>query len=222
VHASRDREDIKATFCHDVTLPVFWSEEKMTEPRLDMIRERFSKVAFSPDQENKFPVGASSAKVLGYDPGEIDDLATSVTESFCGVGNPLSLGELAAGETVLDLGSGAGLDSILASRRVGPSGRVLGIDMTQEMIDKAKANVHSLGLANVDFQFGDIEALPFDDSDVHVVITNGVFNLCLSKAEVLSEVFRVLRPGGRIQMADILLHDDVTPEELATKGTWSD
>ncbi len=186
----------------------------------DKIRERFAKVALS--QENKFPVGPESAKKLGYDEGEIDDLPTSVTESFCGVGNPLSLGEPAAGQIVLDLGSGAGLDSILAARRVGRSGKVIGVDMTQEMIDKARQNVHVLGMTNVEFRLGNIEALPLEDASVDVVMTNGVFNLCPDKPEVLVEVFRVLRPGGRFQMADILLHDDVTPEEVATKGSWSD
>ena len=194
----------------------------MTEPRIQMIRESFSKLAFDPEQERIFPVGPISAKALGYEPREIDELPTSVTESFCGVGTPLSLGDLAAGTTVLDLGSGAGLDSILAAHRVGPSGRVIGVDMTEEMVDKAKENIQFLGLENVEFHFGNIEALPFDESSVDVVITNGVFNLCVSKSEVLCEVFRVLRPAGRIQMADILLHEDVTPEELSTKGTWSD
>ncbi len=188
----------------------------------DIVRERFAKVARSPDQESKFPVGPESAKKLGYDEGEIDDLPASVTESFCGVGNPLSLGEPAAGQIVLDLGSGAGLDSILAARRVGRSGKVIGVDMTQEMIDKARQNVHVLGMTNVEFRLGNIEALPLEDASVDVVMTNGVFNLCPDKPEVLVEVFRVLRPGGRFQMADILLHDDVTPEEVATKGSWSD
>lgn len=185
-----------------------------------LIRERFAKVALS--QENRFPVGPENAKTLGYDPDEIENLATSVTESFCGVGNPFGLGELAPGQNVLDLGSGAGLDSILAARKVGPSGKVIGVDMTPEMIDKAKQNVDALWLENTEFRLGDIEALPLEDTSVDVVITNGVFNLCTDKPKVLAEVFRVLRPGGRIQMADILLHDDVTPEEVATKGSWSD
>ena len=186
------------------------------------VHERFANVAQSPEREHKFPVGPESAKTLGYDPREIDGLPVSLTESFCGVGNPLGLGKLQAGETVLDLGCGAGLDSILAARRVGPSGNVIGVDMTPEMIEKARRNAESVGVQNVEFRQGAIEQLTLEDASVDVVITNGVFNLCPEKPKVLAEVFRVLRPGGRLQMADILLHEDVTPEEVAKKGTWSD
>ena len=167
-------------------------------------------------------MGPESAKSLGYDSEEIDGLPASVTESFCGVGNPLGLGQLRAGQTVLDLGSGAGLDSFLAARRVGPGGKVVGVDMTDAMIAKARRNAEVLMLQNVEFIQAEIDSLPLDDESVDVATTNGVFNLCPDKPKVLAEVLRVLRPGGRLQMADILLHDDVTPEEVATKGSWSD
>lgn len=186
------------------------------------VKERFAKVALSPDQEKKFPVGPASAKKLGYDPKEIDSLPISVTESFCGVGNPLGLGELRAGQTVLELGSGPGLDSLLAARRVGPTGKVIGVDMCDEMIVKARHNAKLLGLNNIEFVNAGIEKLPLLDESVDVVISNGVFNLCLDKRRVLAEAFRVLRPGGRLQMADILLEEGVTPEEVAKKGSWSD
>jgi ubiquinone/menaquinone biosynthesis C-methylase UbiE len=159
---------------------------------------------------------------LGYDAIDVDAMPTSVMESFAGVGNPLALGELRAGDTVLDLGSGAGLDSILAARKVGPTGKVIGIDFAAEMIGKAKRNAEAVGGTNAEFRQAEAEALPEESGTVDVVISNGVFNLCLNKPKVLSEAFRVLRPGGRIQMADILLHDDVTPEEVARKGTWFD
>ena len=186
------------------------------------VEQRFAQVARSPDQEKKFPVGPASAKKLGYDPQEIDALPTSVTESFCGVGNPLGLGEVGPGQAVLDLGSGPGLDSLLAARRVGPPGKVVGVDLCPEMVEKARRNAHALGMHNVGFVQAEIEKLPLPDGSVDVVISNGVFNLCPDKLKVLAEAFRVLRPGGRLQMADILLHKDVTPEELARKGTWSD
>jgi len=186
------------------------------------VKERFAKIARSPDQETKFPVGPASAKWLGYDPHEIDALPTSVTESFCGVGNPLGLGEVRPGQTVLDLGSGPGLDSLLAARRVGPTGKVVGVDLCQEMVEKARHNAGLLDLHNVEFLHAGIEKLPLPDASVDVVISNGVFNLCPDKPRVLAEAFRVLRPDGRLQMADILLHDDVTPEEVASKGEWSD
>jgi SAM-dependent methyltransferase len=186
------------------------------------VERRFAQVARSPEQERKFPVGPASAKKLGYDPLEIDALAGSVTESFCGVGNPLSLGAILPGQTVLDLGSGPGLDSLLAARRVGPTGKVVGVDLCLEMVEKGRRNADLLGLHNVEFVQGSIEELPQPDRSVDVVISNGVFNLCPDKPGVLAEAFRVLRPGGRLQMADILLHDGVLPEEVTHKGEWSD
>ena len=184
--------------------------------------DRFRRVAIAPDQERKFPVGPESAKKLGYQPAEVDALPSAVTESFCGVGNPFSLGDPQPGQTVLDLGCGAGFDTLLAARRVGASGKVIGVDMTPEMIAKARTNASLLGVTNVAFIQGAIEALPLPDSSVDLVISNGVFNLCPDKPRVLREVFRVLKPGGRLQMADILLEPHVTPEEVATKGSWSD
>ena len=145
-----------------------------------------------------------------------------MTESFSGVGNPLGLEEVRPGQAVLDLGSGPGLDSLLAARRVGPSGKVIGVDLCPEMVEKALRNASLLGLHNVEFVNTRIENLPLPDGSVDVVISNGVFNLCPDKLKVLAEAFRVLRPGGRLQMADILLHDGVTPEEVAHKGEWSD
>lgn len=186
------------------------------------VKERFTAVAISPGQEKKFPVGPASAKKLGYDPSEIDALPSSVTESFCGVGNPLGLGEPYPGQTVLDLGSGPGMDSLLAARRVGPTGQVIGVDLCPEMVEKARHNARLLDLHNVEFVNAGIEKLPLPDGSVDVVISNGVFNLCPDKLAVLSEAFRVLRSGGRLQMADILLEEGVTPEEVARKGSWSD
>jgi SAM-dependent methyltransferase len=186
------------------------------------IKQRFVRIALSPQEEHKFPVGPDSAKRLGYDAREIDALPASVTESFAGVGNPFVLGALQAGQTVLDLGSGAGLDSILAARQVGPTGKIIGVDFAPEMLQKARRNAEAVGIANTEFRLGEADALPVEDGSVDVVISNGVFNLCLDKPKVLSEAFRVLRSGGRIQMADILLHDEVRPEDVARLGEWSD
>src|SRR5271157_6067659 len=184
--------------------------------------DRFRSVAIAPDQERKFPVGPESTKKLGYDLCEVDALPSAVTESFCGVGNPFLLGQPQPGERVLDLGCGAGFDTLLASRKVGPNGKVIGIDLTPEMVAKARTNAETLGLANVEFFQCEIEDLPLPDASVDLVISNGVFNLCPDKPRVLSEVFRVLIPGGRLHMADILLEPQVTPEEAARKGSWSD
>ncbi len=184
--------------------------------------DRFRTVATTPAGERTFPVGPESARRLGYDATEIEALPVSVTESFCGVGNPLSLGQPKLGQTVLDLGCGAGFDTLPAARRVGPQGKVIGIDMTPEMVAKARRNADRLRLSNVEFLMGQAEHLPLPDTSVDLVISNGVFNLCTDKPGVLAEVFRVLKPGGRLQLADILLHEDVTPDEVADKGEWSD
>lgn len=186
------------------------------------ISARFANVALAPEQETAFPVGPESAKSLGYEPNEIDALPASVTDSFCGVGNPFGLGQVQPGEKVLDLGSGAGMDGVLAARRVGPSGSVIGVDMTSEMVAKATHNAVAAGVVNVEFRRGTLEDLPVEDASIDVALSNGVFNLCGDKPKVLSEVFRVLRRGGRLQMADVLLHEGITPEEVAKKGSWSD
>jgi arsenite methyltransferase len=195
-------------------------------PQPDNLRtsviDRFRKVAIIPDQERKFPVGPESAKRLGYEPVEVDALPSSVTESFCGVGNPFFLGHPHPGQTVLDLGCGAGFDTLLAAQRVGRKGKVIGVDMTPEMVAKAKRNAGILGMANIQFILGEVETLPLADSSVDLVISNGVFNLCPDKPRVLSEVFWVLKPGERLQMAEILLEPHVTPEEVASRGCWSD
>jgi len=185
------------------------------------IRERYARLARSPGSEQGFPVGPKSAKALGYPANEIDELPGSATASFAGVGNPFSLGEIELGQTVLDLGCGAGMDSILAARKVGPSGKVIGVDATEEMIVKAKRNAEESNLTNVEFHHGEAEFLPAASETVDTVISNGVFNLCLDKPRVLREVFRVLRPRGRLFMADMILEDHVTPEKVQLMGSWS-
>jgi arsenite methyltransferase len=187
----------------------------------DSIKERYARLARSPGAEEGYPVGPKSAKKLGYPADEIDALPDSAAESFAGVGNPLSLGEIGPGQTVLDLGCGAGLDSILAARKVGPSGKVIGVDATEEMIAKAKRNANGLNLTNVEFHLGDVESLPVADETVDTVISNGVFNLCLDKPRVLREAYRVLRAGGRFFMADMILEEHVTPEKVRLIGSWS-
>jgi SAM-dependent methyltransferase len=192
----------------------------MTDP--DAIRAAVSSSPRLPALQTRrgFPVGPTS--VSGLRPQEIDALPPSVTESFCGVGYPLGLGEVLPGQSVLDLGSGPGMDTLLAARRVGPTGKVVGVDLCPEMVEKARRNALLLGLYNVEFVEAGVEKLPLADGFVDLVISNGVLNLCPDKPAVLAEAFRVLRPGGRLQMADILLHDDVTPDQVARLGEWSD
>ena len=166
---------------------------------------RFRRVATIPGQEQRFPVGPGSARRLGYEASQVDSLPASLTESFCGVGNPFSLGEPEPGQAVLDLGCGAGFDTLLSARRVGPAGQAVGVDMTPEMVAKARITAEALGITNVEFLLGRIELLPLPDASIDLAISNGVLNLCPDKPGVLSEVSRVLKPGGRLQMADILL-----------------
>lgn len=159
------------------------------------------------------------AKALGY---EVDEMPNSVTESFAGCGNPATLAGLKEGETVLDLGSGAGLDLFVASKKVGETGRVIGIDMTPEMVEKARRNAKDLNITNVESRLGDIEELPLDDESVDVVMSNCVINLAPNKTKVFQEAYRVLRPSGRIMVSDVMLSkplpQEVSDEVLAYTG----
>jgi len=155
------------------------------------------------------------AEHYGY---SIEGLPESVFESFAGCGNPVALASLSEGEVVLDLGSGAGLDMFVAAKKVGESGRVIGVDMTDDMLQKARKNAEKLGVTNVEFRKGDIEELPVDDDSIDVIISNCVINLAPNKDKVFSEAFRVLRPGGRMMISDIVL-DAPLPEEVSDEVT---
>jgi arsenite methyltransferase len=185
------------------------------------VRDKYRKVAADPTAQFHFQTGRPLAALLGYDPKVVDALPDRAVESFAGVNNPFSLRRLRRGEQVIDVGSGAGFDSFVAASQVGADGRVIGIDMTPEMVAKANATAVHLGLSNVEFREGLAEALPVDDGSADVVISNGVFNLCPDKRAVFSEVYRVLRPSGVLQFADIANGRPISSEALRDVDLWT-
>ena len=185
------------------------------------VREKYREVAQDPTAGFHFHTGRAHALRLGYPPSPLDQLPEDACESFAGVGNPFFWGGPASGERVVDLGSGAGMDSFLAALWTGPSGHVIGVDMTPQMLERSRILAQQLGLANVEFREGFIEELPIEDGWADVVISNGVINLCPDKLGVYREIFRVLRPGGRLTIADICLERPVPEEALRDIDRWT-
>jgi len=169
----------------------------------EQVKSKYREVAADPTRTYHFHTGRGLARRLGYEDDAVDALPDRAVESFAGVANPFALRRLAPGERVVDIGSGAGFDSFLAAAQVGPTGRVVGVDMTPEMLEKSAATGTELGLDHVEFRAGLAESVPMEDSWADVVISNGVINLCADKHAVLSEIGRILRPGGWLQFADI-------------------
>ena len=184
------------------------------------IKKTYARVSQQPDQDFIFPTGRAWAEDLGY-PDELANVPESAVESFAGVANPWSLGRLEPGERVLDLGCGAGTDSLVAAQMVGSDGSVTGIDMTPEMLAKARLSGETMGAANVEFVQGEAEALPFPDASFDVIVSNGVIDLIPDKAAVFSELLRVLRPGGRIQIADVTIQTPVSAEGRRNIDLWT-
>ena len=184
------------------------------------IREKYAQVAASPQGLFKYPTGKAGLEALKYDPEILKTLPESILDSFCGVGNPFSLGPVDRGETVLDIGSGGGLDSLVAARMVGAGGKVVGLDLSPEMVARAYENLKQTDLTNVAFQEFSGEDLPFPDGSFDVVISNGVFNLIPAKGRMLKEACRVLKPNGRLLIADQVLSGALTKSPQERIDSW--
>jgi SAM-dependent methyltransferase len=185
------------------------------------ISEKYTEVAREPRNGFHFKTGRPLAQMLGYADIDMDRLPAGTVESFAGTGNPFSMGALRPGEVVLDIGCGAGFDTLQAAQMVGPAGRVIGVDMTEAMREKTLAGARQLHLANVDVRDGFREDLPVEDCSIDVVISNGVINLTPDKEGLLREIFRVLKPGGRIQIGDIVVHKEVPQDAKDDIDLWS-
>ena len=185
------------------------------------VRGKYREVAVDPGASFHFHTGRDLAMRLSYDAAAVGALPDRAVESFAGVGNPFSLRPLAPGERVVDVGSGAGFDSFIAAGQVGPGGQVVGVDMTPEMLAKSRQTAEALGLGHAEFREGLAEALPVEDGWADVVISNGVINLCADKRAVFAEIRRVLRPGGRLQFADIANGRPVPVAAMRDVDLWT-
>ncbi len=201
--------------------------QEVTVPPVDIetlrseIQAEYQVVADSPNKDFHFHTGRALAAKVGYGDDLLEGIPESSIESFAGTGNPFSLGPMVAGERVVDLGCGAGIDSLIAGKMVGPQGQVIGVDMTDAMVAKASQSAREAGFTNVEFKQGYAESLPVGDGWADVVISNGALNLVPDKVAVLTELNRVLKPGGRLQIGDIVVHRSVPEEAKADIDLWT-
>jgi SAM-dependent methyltransferase len=184
------------------------------------IRREYAEVATHPSRGFHFHTGRPLAKMLGYADAWLEDVPEPSIESFAGTGNPFAIRSVAAGERVVDVGSGGGIDSLIAASMTGDQGRVIGIDMTPEMLAKARASASAIGATNVEFREGHAETLPVENGWADLVISNGALNLCPDKLQILREMHRVLRPGGRLQVGDILVQKAVPDSAKRNIDLW--
>ena len=188
---------------------------------LEAVMKEYANVALNPHKGYHFHTGRAAADRLGYDPSIYAQVPEKNMASFAGTGNPFMLGRINPGEIVVDVGSGSGFDALIAAAMVGPAGKVIGVDMTHEMLDKARAGAKKMGATQVEFREGIAENLPLLDAYADVVISNGVLNLTLDKAKTLREWARILKPGGRLYIGDILVAKSIPPEALNDISLWT-
>ena len=187
----------------------------------DEVKSKYREVATNPHGSYHFHTGRRLARRLGYDDAVVDAMPDGAVESFAGVANPFALRALQRAEKVVDAGSGAGFDCFVAAQQVGPEGRVAGVDMLPEMLDRSRTAAAQMGLRHVEFREGLIEDMPIEDGWADVVVSNGVINLCADKRRAFEEIWRVLRPGGWLQFADIANGKPVPEAAVANIDLWT-
>ena len=201
-----------------ITCPVNFDVKSLRKE----VQSIYSRVADAPHGEFHFHRGpAYAARMLGYDTADLAALPADVTSSFAGVANPHAIAPLPKGATVVDIGCGAGMDLLLAARHVGPNGRAIGVDMTEAMRQRAAAGAAQCELHHVDVRAGDATSLPLDTASVDIVISNGVLNLVPEKERAVAEIARILKPGGRVQVGDIIIGEVLDDEALADIDLWT-
>jgi len=203
-------------------MPIVCPVDLNTAALRSEISSIYGRVAEDPEGEFHFHRGPRyAAEFLGYDAAELASLPPDCTASFAGIANPLAIGPIHAGETILDIGCGAGMDLLLAAKRVGPSGRALGVDMTDAMVERARQSAEAAGLSQVEVRKGDATALPIIDTSIDVVSSNGVLNLVPEKERGFAEIVRVLKPGGRLHLADIALDVQLPEDARRNIDLWT-
>ena len=209
----------------EIEMPLHDMSETSISVDVDVLREEirrtYTDVSTDQDKDFIFPTGRAWAEELGYPQPELSRVPDATVESFAGVANHWALGRIEAGEVVVDLGCGAGTDLLIAAQMTGPGGRVIGVDMTPSMLERARASADQMGLANVELHESLIETLRLADSSIDVVISNGVIDLVPDKDAVFDEIDRVLRPGGRLQLADVVIHKEVSEDARARIDLWT-
>jgi len=196
------------------------AHEKLEEIR-NAIRNKYAEVSISAAGKFQYPTGEDGANALRYDPAIIRSAPPGLIKSFCGVGNPFSLGRIEHGNIVLDYGSGSGFDLFVASRLVGESGRVCGVDLTEQMVERSRNNIADANISNIEIRKVDSENIPYADATFDVVISNGVINLSPGKNACFREIYRVLKPGGRLQFADVVLENEMPSHLSGSIESWS-